>query len=123
MQAWTVHNFGHYKEQLKLEERDPPQIKGSDALIEVKAIGINFFDLLTIAGKYQVKAPLPFVPGGEAAGEVVAVGDDCALKVGERVMTNHSGTFAEYMTAPHNAVFHLPEKMSYEDAAAFQLIY
>jgi NADPH2:quinone reductase len=123
MQSWTVHNFGHYREQLALEERELPQVTGSDARIKVKAIGINFFDLLTIAGKYQVKAPLPFVPGGEAAGEVVAVGDSCPLKIGERVMTSNTGAFAEYMIAPQNATYRLPPKMAYEDAAAFQLIY
>jgi len=123
MQAWTVHKFGHYQEQLVLEEHDLPQVTGSDALIKVKAGGINFFDLLSIAGKYQVKAPLPFVPGGEAAGEVVTAGESCPLKVGERVMTSNAGAFAEFMIAPQNATYRLPAKMSYEDAAAFQLIY
>lgn len=123
MHAWTVHNFGHYRDQLVLEERYRPRVTGSDALIRVKSSGINFFDLLTIAGRYQVKAPLPFVPGGEAAGEVVAAGDSCPLKVGERVMTSHSGAFAEYMIAPQNATYRLPDEMDYEDAAAFQLIY
>ena len=123
MQAWTVHNFGRYQEQLVLEERDLPQVSGTDALIKVKAGGINFFDLLAIAGKYQVKAPLPFIPGAEAAGEVVEAGDTCVLKVGERVMTSHAGAFAEFMIAPQNATFRLPKKMSYEDAAAFQMIY
>jgi NADPH2:quinone reductase len=123
MQAWTVHNFGRYQEQLVLEERDLPQVTGSDALIKVKASGINYFDLLAIAGKYQVKAPLPFVPGGEAAGEVVEAGDTCDLKVGERVMTSHAGAFAEFMIVPQNATFRIPQNMSYEDAAAFQLIY
>jgi len=123
MQAWTVHKFGNYREQLVLEEHQRPEIGGSDALIKVRSIGINFFDLLAIAGKYQVKAPLPFVPGAEAAGEVVAVGDSCPLKVGERVMTSNAGAYAEYMIAPQNATYRLPPKMAYEDAAAFQLIY
>ena len=123
MQAWTVHKFGRYQEQLVLDERDLPQVSGSDALIKVKAMGVNFFDLLAIAGKYQVKAPLPFVAGAEAAGEVVEAGDTCGLKVGERVMTRHEGAFAEFMIAPQNATFRLPENMSYEDAAAFQMNY
>ena len=123
MQAWTVHDFGSYQDQLILEEREIPQVAGSDALIKIKAIGINFFDLLAIAGKYQVKAPLPFFPGAEAAGEVVEAGETCDLKVGERVMTRHEGAFAEFMIAPQNATFRLPLAMSYEDAAAFQLIY
>lgn len=123
MQAWTVNNFGHYKEQLILEERDLPQATGSDALVKVKAIGVNFFDLLVIDGKYQVKAPLPFVAGAEAAGEVVEAGEGCGLKVGERVMTRHEGAFAEFMIAPQSATFRLPENMPYEDAAAFQMNY
>jgi NADPH2:quinone reductase len=123
MQAWTVHEFGHYQEQLILAERELPQVTGSDALINVMAIGINFFDLLAIAGKYQVKAPLPFVPGGEASGEVIEVGNNSDLKVGDRVMTNCSGAYAEFMIAAQNATYRLPESMSYEDAAAFQLNY
>ena len=111
MQAWTVHDFGPYQDQLKLEEREIPQVAGSDALIKIKAIGINFFDLLAIAGKYQVKAPLPFIPGAEASGEVIEVGDACDLEVGERVMTSHSGAFAEFMIAPPNATYRMPQSM------------
>jgi NADPH2:quinone reductase len=124
MQAWTVHKFGNYREQLKLEQAPVPQVTGSDALIKVKAMGVNFFDLLLIAGKYQVNEPLPFVAGVEAAGEVVEVGDACDLKVGERVMTRHPGAFAQYMIAPQAVTtIRLPENMSYRDAAAFQFNY
>jgi NADPH2:quinone reductase len=124
MQAWTVHKFGNYREQLKLEQAPVPQATGSDALIKVKAMGVNFFDLLLIAGKYQVNEPLPFVAGAEAAGEVVEVGDACDLKVGERVMTRHPGAFAQYMIAPQAVTtIRLPENMSYRDAAAFQFNY
>ena len=123
MIAWTVHEFGDFKDQLKLEERDLPQVQGSEALIKIKAVGVNFFDILAIAGKYQIKAPLPFVPGGEAAGEVVEAGDACDFKVGERVMTNHSGAFGEFMIAPQNGTYRIPESMSDSDAAAFQINY
>ena len=123
MFAWTVHEFGDYKGRLKFEERDLPRVRGTEALIKVKAAGVNFFDILAIAGKYQIKAPLPFVPGAEAAGEVVEAGDACGLKVGERVMTNHSGAFAEFMIAPQQAAFRIPESMSDTDAAAFQINY
>ena len=123
MLAWTVHAYGDYKDRLKLEEHSLPRVVDSEVLIKVKAAGVNFFDILTVAGKYQIKAPLPFVPGGEAAGEVVEAGAACDLKVGERVMTNHSGTFAEFMLAPQKATFRIPEKMSDTDAAAFQINY
>jgi NADPH2:quinone reductase len=87
-------------------------------------MGVNFFDLLVIAGKYQVKEPLPFIAGAEAAGEVVETGDTCDLKVGERVMTRHAGAFAQYMLAPQAVTtIRLPLNMSYQDAAAFQFNY
>jgi NADPH2:quinone reductase len=123
MFAWTVHEFGDYKDQLKLEEHGLPKVQEAEALIEVKAAGINFFDILAIAGKYQVKAPLPFIPGAEAAGEVVEVGDACDLKVGERVMTNGPGACAQFMIAPPNSTYRVPQDMSFEDAAAFQINY
>ena len=123
MFAWTVHNFGDYKDHLKIEEREPPRLQRSEALIKVKAVGINFFDILAIAGKYQIKAPLPFVAGSEAAGEVVEAGDACGLKPGERVMTNHTGAFAEFMIAPREATYRIPESMPDTDAAAFHINY
>ena len=123
MLAWTVHRFGDYKDQLKLEDRDPPRLEGSEALIKVRAVGVNFFDILAIAGKYQIKAPLPFVAGSEAAGEVVETGNACEVKPGERVMTNHAGAFAELMIAPRDATYRIPESMSYKDAAAFHINY
>ena len=123
MFAWTVHAFGDYKDQLKFEEHTLPRVEDAEVLIKVKAAGVNFFDILAVAGKYQIKAPLPFVPGGEAAGEVVEAGAACDLKAGERVMTNHSGTFAEFMIAPQKAAFRIPENMSDTDAAAFQINY
>jgi NADPH2:quinone reductase len=123
MFAWTVHEFGDYKDRLNLEERDLSRVRESEALIKVKAAGVNFFDILAIAGKYQIKAPLPFVPGAEAAGEVVEAGKGCYLKVGERVMTNHSGAFAEFMIAPQQATYRIPENLSDTDAAAFQINY
>jgi NADPH2:quinone reductase len=123
MLAWTVHEFGGFKDQLKLEVRDLPPMQETEALIKVKAVGVNFFDILTIAGKYQIKAPLPFVPGGEAAGEVAAAGDACNFKAGDRVMTNHSGAFREFMIAPPLGTYRIPESMSDIDAAAFQINY
>jgi NADPH2:quinone reductase len=123
MLAWTVHEFGDYKDKLMLENRDLPRVQGSEALIKVKAAGVNFFDILNIAGKYQIKAPLPFVPGGEAAGEVIEAGEACDLKEGERVMTNQSGAFAEFMIVPRNGFYRIPENMSDADAAAFQINY
>jgi NADPH2:quinone reductase len=123
MLSWTVHNFGDYKDQLKLEESDPPRLQPSEALIKVNAAGVNFFDILAVAGKYQIKAPLPFIAGSEAAGEVVEAGKACDLKPGERVMTNHIGAFAEFMVAPRETTYRIPARMPDTEAAAFHINY
>ena len=124
MQAWTVNEFGPYKDVLKLGTADQPKPEGSDALIKVNAIGLNFPDILAIAGQYQIKADLPFIPGQEAMGEVVDAGPECDLKPGERVMCmTPQGAFAEFMIAPERSRFRVPEAMSNSDAAAFQRIY
>lgn len=124
MRAWIVNEFGHYRDVMKPGDVDPPKPAGSDALTRVKAIGLNFPDILAIAGKYQVKADLPFIPGQEAMGEVVETGPECPFKPGDRVMTmNRSGAFAEYMLAPAFSTFKVPDGMADADAAAFQMIY
>jgi len=89
----------------------------------VAAVGLNFLDVLSIAGKYQEKSPLPFIPGVEAAGRVVAIGPDCPYTVGDRVMTVGSGAFAEYMVVEPENTFVYPDAMADADAAAMQLVY
>jgi NADPH2:quinone reductase len=123
MKAWIAQNFGHLQEEMMLVERGRPRATPSGAVIKIRAIGLNFRDILTIAGKYQEKPNLPFVPGVEAAGEIIETGQDCALKKGERVMSMGEGAFAQYMLAPRVSTFPIPKSMSYEDAASFQMIY
>ena len=71
MRGWTVRQFGHYKRELVWEDQPELKAEGASALIEVRAAGVMFADLLNISGIYQFKAPLPFVPGSEAAGVVM----------------------------------------------------
>jgi len=124
MKAWVVHEHGHFKEVMKLEERDTPKPKGAEALVKVKAIGLNFPDILYIAGKYQVKAEPPFVPGMEWMGEVAEVGPECGLEPGQRVMARaNDGAFAEYAIADPSACFPVPDGMMDVDAAAFVMTY
>lgn len=123
MQAWRVHQYGDFESVLQHETCPPPVPTGNQGLIRVAAIGLNFLDVLSIAGKYQVKSPLPFIPGVEAAGRVVAAGADCPFAVGERVMTVGNGAFAEYMIVEPQNTFAFPDAMTGADAAAMQLIY
>lgn len=124
MRAWTVEEFGPYREKLQLREQSAPTADGATSVIRVRAAGVMYADMLNIAGTYQVKAPLPFTPGSEAAGEVITAGGDSKFKPGDRVMAlNLYGAFAEQMVALDTFSFRIPDGMSYAEAAAFTINY
>lgn len=123
MTAWQVHEYGEFKKALSLEQCVLPSPSDNEAVIRVEAIGLNFLDVLSIAGKYQEKSPLPFIPGVEAAGHVIEAAPESPFQVGDRVMTVGNGACAEYMAVHPEKTFSFPEDMSFEEAAAFQLIY
>ncbi|CAM3815228.1 Quinone oxidoreductase-like protein 2 [Pseudomonas reidholzensis] len=110
---------------LVLEETASPVPKSNEILIDVHAAGVNFPDTLIIEGKYQFQPPLPFSPGGEAAGVVAAVGSKAGgLKVGDRVMALTGwGAFAEQVAVPFYNVLPVPESMDLTTAAAFSMTY
>jgi NADPH2:quinone reductase len=124
MRAVRCHQWGG-PETLRVDHLElAPPAKG-EVRIRVRAAGVNFPDLLMIQKKYQVQPPLPFTPGAEVAGEVLAVGDGVAhVKPGDRVASFCGiGGFAEEVNAPAGATLALPPAMSYELAAAFTLAY
>lgn len=99
-------------------------VPGDDEIvIDVKACGINFTDLLSLDGKYQNNPPAPFTPGKDAAGVVSAVGANVAgHKIGDRVIAHVVyGAMAEKSLAPAALAFPLPEGVEFEDAAAMGL--
>ncbi|MEW9680914.1 NADPH:quinone oxidoreductase family protein [Pseudomonas sp. TE50-2] len=110
---------------LVLEEVASPVPKKNEILLDVHAAGVNFPDTLIIEGKYQFKPPLPFSPGAEAAGVVVAVGEKAgAFKVGDRVMALTGwGAFAEQVAVPFYNVLPIPAGMDFTTAAAFGMTY
>ena len=73
MKGWRVDQYGPYREVLRYGELERPQPEPGMALIRVQAAGVSFAQTLRIAGKYQIRDVLPFTPGTDAAGEVVAV--------------------------------------------------
>ena len=125
MQALVCREHG-LPEKLDLVKDWPePEVGEHDVLIGVKAAGLNFPDVLIIQGKYQFQPDLPFVPGGECAGEVLAVGDKVSrFKVGDRVlsMTGH-GAFCAKVAANENAVFPVPEGLDFNQAAGVAMTY
>jgi len=124
MKAVLCKAFGP-AENLVIDQTDSPRAKKGEVLLDVHAAGVNFPDTLIIEGKYQFKPPLPFSPGGEAAGVVAAVGDGVShLKVGDRVMgLTGWGSFAEQVAVPADNVLPVPPTMDFETAAAFSMTY
>ena len=112
----------------KLELADDwaePELGDHDVLINVKAAGLNFPDVLIIQGKYQIQPELPFIPGGECSGVVEAVGPKVTrFKVGDKVLSmGASGAFCEKISAMEFSVFPMPEGLSFEQAAGISITY
>lgn len=124
MRALVCREYGP-PESLVIEEHDDPVPGQSQVLVDIEAAGINFPDVLVIAGKYQVKIPTPFVPGNEAAGVVSAVGTGVTqFSVGDKVIINTTcGAFAEKCVADVHATAPLPEDLSFEQGAGFSVTY
>ena len=112
-------------ETLVVEDIPSPEAKPGHAVISVKAVGVNFPDVLMIEDKYQSKPPRPFSPGGELSGVVKAIGEGVTnVKVGDRILANTgSGGMAEEVLLPANRLWHIPDAMPHDIAAAFILTY
>ncbi len=110
---------------LRYGELPDPEPAAGEVVVEVRAIGCNFPDILMVQGKYQVKPPFPFSPGHEVAGLVRQVGAGVTpLRPGQRVLAMLGwGGYAERVLAPAARVFPIPDAMSFEEAAAFSLVY
>jgi NADPH2:quinone reductase len=112
-------------EDLVLETVEDPTPGPGEVLIDVAAAGINFPDLLVVQGKYQANPPLPFSPGGECAGHVVALGEGVKrLKVGDAVIAmGLTGAFAEKMVIPEVATQPIPQGLRMATAAGISVTY
>lgn len=110
---------------LKLVELPDPEPGPAQIAIDVKAVGVNLADILMVQGKYQIKPPFPFAPGSEVAGVVRAVGSEVrGVRAGQRVLAMLPyGGYATQVLASEEQVFVLPERMSFEHAAAFTVVY
>jgi NADPH2:quinone reductase len=97
---------------------------GSGVIVDVRAAGVSFPELLQTRGEYQVKPPLPFVPGAEVGGVVRTAPDDAPVKAGDRVAAFCMlGGFAEVAVAPSYFCFKLPDEFDFAQGAALVLNY
>lgn len=124
MKAIVVDAYGP-PASARLREWPMPTPGDGEVLLEVHAMGVNFPDLLTVAGKYQNLPGLPFVPGKEAAGTIAAVGPGVrASRVGDRVMAQlENGAFAESIVVRAEHCFPIPDGLPMTKAAALGLTY
>jgi len=102
-----------------------PTVGEHDVLIDVKAAGLNFPDVLMIQGKYQMQPEMPFIPGGECAGVVAAVGAKVSrFKVGDKVLSaGGSGAFCQRIAVHELGAFPMPDVLSFEQAAGVSITY
>ena len=105
---------------LRLEEVELPPLQPHEA----RAAAVNFPDILMVQGKYQHRPTLPFTPGTEAAGDVVAVGNAVTnVQVGDRVICTGLGCFAQEMQVPAIGLHKIPSQVDYAHAAGFSVAY
>jgi NADPH2:quinone reductase len=104
---------------LSVEDRGSPVPGEGFVVVDVRAAGVNFVDGLLCQGRYQIKPPTPFVPGGEVAGEVTAVGLGVAgIAVGDRVIAfTGFGGFAEQVAVPALSLIPMPDTIDFGQAA------
>ena len=124
MHAWLCENpIG--VDALVWKELPTPAPQAGEVRVAIRAASLNFPDILIVQNKYQMKPPLPFVPGSEYAGVVEAVGDGVThLKVGDAVAAfGGTGGFGTHAVVKAALAMPLPPGFAFDDAAAFVLTY
>ncbi|MBI3988582.1 MAG: NADPH:quinone oxidoreductase family protein [candidate division NC10 bacterium] len=124
MKAIRVHQHGE-PEVLRYEEVPDPTPEPGEVLVQVRAAGVNFADALARRGLYPTLTPPPFIPGIEVAGTVVAVGAGVeGIEVGQRVMGfAPKAGYAELAVMPAAGAMPVPERINFEEAAAFPIVF
>jgi NADPH:quinone reductase len=124
MKAVLCTHFGP-AEALQLADIDAPRAGPGEALVRIKAVALNFFDTLLIAGKYQHKPPFPFSPGAEFAGVVESVGSGAVdVGPGDRVIGyNGWGAARELVAVSMQRLVKIPDRLDFERAAGLTVTY
>src|SRR5579863_8927244 len=125
MKAVVCEAFGGPEGLALRELPDPPPPGPDEVQVRIAARGVQYVDVLMLAGKYQFRPEPPFIPGNEGAGEIVAVGPGVtSFKPGDRIMSRHRlGAFAQFGNARAEDCDPVPVAMSIEEAAVFRGAY
>ena len=124
MKALVCNAYGP-PDSLTIEDQSDPVAGPGEIIVDVAAAGINFPDVLAIAGQYQVKTEPPFIPGGEGAGTVAATGASVSrFSVGDKVIFMTDGqAFAEQCAVKEAMAMPLPDGLDFEQGAGFTITY
>lgn len=124
MRAVVCAEFGS-PDSLTVSDIETPAPRGNEVLVKVHATGLGYVDALTVAGLYQIKPGLPFIPGNEVAGVIKQTGSDVKhLHIGQRVLAQPSnGGLAEYVCLPEGRCTTIPDALSFDAAAGFLVNY
>jgi NADPH:quinone reductase len=124
MKALVVSRLSPDLSGCAVEEVAEPAPGAGQLLVRVRAAALNYPDLLMTRGEYQLKPPLPFIPGMEIAGEVIAAGADSGFAVGDRVVAGtRTGGFAEVAVCAETAARGIPDRLDFAEAAAVGAAY
>lgn len=120
VQASSLESISDYR----IIDAPVPAPAQGEVIVRVAVCGVGYVDALVSLGRYQVKPPLPHVPGQEAGGWIEALGEGVeGLAVGDRVMAQVKGGFSELSVAPAASVTKIPDRMSFAQAAGFRINY
>jgi NADPH:quinone reductase len=124
MRAVVCHELGSLQ-SLRLEDRPTPEPGDGQVLVEIKAAGASFVDALQASGRYQFAMPAPYVPGGESAGVIVALGAGVEdWSVGDRVVAQSGvGAFASHVVVSTQQLLRIPDNVDFARAASFLQVY
>ncbi len=125
MRVVVCHEYGPF-DKLVVEHHPSAELRAGQARIRVHAAGVSFVQGLMVLGKYQIKPPLPFRPGGEVSGDVIEVAHDVdPTLLGQRVFVSvgMTGGWADEMITTASRLTQIPERLSYGQAATFMESY
>jgi len=124
MRAWRVTRLGEPVDALSLDTLATPAPGPGEVQVRVRAVAVNFPDVLLCRGEYQVKPELPFVPGIELVGDVVALGEGVSgFARGDRVLGSKIGVLSEYAVLPASDLWAAPAALTDAQAAGLTVAY
>ncbi|MEI7992107.1 MAG: NADPH:quinone oxidoreductase family protein [Actinomycetota bacterium] len=124
MRRWQLNGWGEPKQVMELVEVDAPEAKAGQVVIDVRAVGLNYPDLLQIKGSYQAKPPLPYTPGAEIGGVISEVGVGVTQwQVGDRVVWMGRNGLADKTVAPADGPLRIADSLPFDKAVSIPTNY